>query len=128
MLLVDTFLYAFLAWYLESVVPSSFGTKLPPWFFLMPSYWSPSRPDAQKRTEERAQDGVEQLPPESEEKVAIRINNVSKTFTWGWFSRNSKTVLQDINMKILEDQIFGLLGHNGISSFFYFYLSKSLAS
>ena len=41
MLVVDIFLYLILAWYFDAIVPSSYGTKLPPWFVFMPSYWFP---------------------------------------------------------------------------------------
>jgi len=43
MLFVDIILYYLLALYLENVVPSSSGVKLPPWFFLVPSYWFPEK-------------------------------------------------------------------------------------
>ena len=39
MLLADFFIYAFLAWYFDKVVPTKYGTHLPPWFVLKPSFW-----------------------------------------------------------------------------------------
>ena len=39
MLIFDFFLYGFLAWYLDLVLPSEFGTPLSPFFLFMPSYW-----------------------------------------------------------------------------------------
>lgn len=39
MLIFDAFLYGFLAWYLDKVVPSEFGTPLPFYFLFLPSYW-----------------------------------------------------------------------------------------
>ena len=39
MMLLDTALYLLLAWYLDNVLPSQFGVKLHPLFFLFPSYW-----------------------------------------------------------------------------------------
>lgn len=39
MLLVDTVLYALLAWYLDQVLPTEFGVPLPVYFPLLPSYW-----------------------------------------------------------------------------------------
>eukprot|EP01061_Rhynchopus_euleeides_P015536 TRINITY_DN264_c0_g1_i10.p1 TRINITY_DN264_c0_g1~~TRINITY_DN264_c0_g1_i10.p1 ORF type:complete len:1990 (+),score=845.48 TRINITY_DN264_c0_g1_i10:125-5971(+) len=39
MMVFDTFLYLLLAWYLDSVLPSQYGVKLHPLFFLYPSYW-----------------------------------------------------------------------------------------
>eukprot|EP00599_Poterioochromonas_sp_BG-1_P016760 CAMPEP_0173165656 /NCGR_PEP_ID=MMETSP1105-20130129/21518_1 /TAXON_ID=2985 /ORGANISM="Ochromonas sp., Strain BG-1" /LENGTH=1579 /DNA_ID=CAMNT_0014086689 /DNA_START=11 /DNA_END=4746 /DNA_ORIENTATION=+ len=39
MLFLDAFLYGILAFYLDKVLPSEFGTSLPFYFPLMPSYW-----------------------------------------------------------------------------------------
>ncbi len=39
MMLFDAILYGVLAWYLDKVVPSEFGTPLPFYFPLLPSYW-----------------------------------------------------------------------------------------
>jgi hypothetical protein len=39
MLLLDTMLYIFLAWYLDQVVPREYGTARPVWFLFSPHYW-----------------------------------------------------------------------------------------
>ena len=39
MLLVDTILYGLLAAWLDNIIPTEYGTKRMPWFFLLPSYW-----------------------------------------------------------------------------------------
>lgn len=39
MMLFDALLYGFLAWYFDKVLPSEFGTPLPFYFPLLPSYW-----------------------------------------------------------------------------------------
>jgi ATP-binding cassette subfamily A (ABC1) protein 3 len=39
MLFFDAFLYGILAWYCDKVIPSEFGTSLPFYFPLLPSYW-----------------------------------------------------------------------------------------
>ncbi|KAJ3102571.1 ATP-binding cassette sub- A member 1 [Phlyctochytrium planicorne] len=38
-LLADIGIYGFLAWYFDNTVPNEYGYFLPPWFFLLPSYW-----------------------------------------------------------------------------------------
>ncbi|KAJ1435103.1 hypothetical protein B484DRAFT_417255, partial [Ochromonadaceae sp. CCMP2298] len=48
MLLFDAVLYGVLAWYLDKVLPSEWGTALPYWFPLAPSYWL--GPDAENCT------------------------------------------------------------------------------
>jgi len=40
MVSVDIVLYAFLAFYLDNVLPSEFGAKQKPWFILTPSFWA----------------------------------------------------------------------------------------
>ena len=39
MLFFDAVLYGVLAWYLDNVLPTEFGTQLPLYFPLLPSYW-----------------------------------------------------------------------------------------
>jgi hypothetical protein len=50
-LVFDGFLYLALTWYFDQVVPKQWGTALPFYFPLMPSYWSPAR---RKRLERKA--------------------------------------------------------------------------
>ena len=37
------FLFTLLGLYLDKVLPSQFGVRLPPYFFLLPSYWLSSK-------------------------------------------------------------------------------------
>ncbi|XP_016838488.1 ATP-binding cassette sub-family A member 5 isoform X2 [Nasonia vitripennis] len=39
MMTLDIFLYGLLAYYLDSVVPSEYGTKRPAWFCFTPGFW-----------------------------------------------------------------------------------------
>lgn len=39
MMFFDAVLYGVLAWYLDNVLPSEYGTQLPLYFPLLPSYW-----------------------------------------------------------------------------------------
>ncbi len=39
MMFIDAVLYGILAWYFDKVIPSEYGTPLPFYFPLMPSYW-----------------------------------------------------------------------------------------
>ncbi|KAL7574063.1 hypothetical protein ACA910_015641 [Epithemia clementina (nom. ined.)] len=38
-LILDTFLYLGLAWYLDQVVPREYGAPQPPWFLCLPKFW-----------------------------------------------------------------------------------------
>ena len=42
MLVVDTILYGLLAAWLDNIIPTEYGTRRQPWFFLLPSYWVPN--------------------------------------------------------------------------------------
>lgn len=48
MLFFDAVLYGVLAWYLDNVLPSEFGTPLPLYFPLLPSYWCGSSSSRRK--------------------------------------------------------------------------------
>ena len=42
MMAVDIVLYGLLAAWLDNIIPTEYGTRRKPWFFLLPSYWVPS--------------------------------------------------------------------------------------
>lgn len=52
MMIFDVFLYGFLAWYMDKVIPSEYGTPLPFYFVFLPSYWcsSTGQPKRKRRT------------------------------------------------------------------------------
>ena len=39
MIIVDIFLYLFLALYLDAVIPAEYGKRRPPYFIFLPSFW-----------------------------------------------------------------------------------------
>eukprot|EP00759_Apiculatamorpha_spiralis_P008789 PhF_6_TR15659/c0_g1_i1/m.24334 len=53
MLILDTFLYLFLALYLDVVWPSQWGTRLHPCFCFMPSYWCKKKKTEEPKSMER---------------------------------------------------------------------------
>lgn len=124
MFTVDIFLYLFLAWYLEAVIPSSYGTKLPPWFIFLPSYWFPSSDKVDfTQNVEMASDGVEEVPEQMKSKAVIQISELHKRYSGLLFYTEIKYAINGVSLNLYEDQIFGLLGHNGVLSFSLFLLS-----
>jgi len=43
MMAFDTVLYGFLAYYLDSVIPSEYGVKRKPWFCFTLGFWFPKK-------------------------------------------------------------------------------------
>ncbi|KAI7815451.1 ABC subfamily A member [Rhyzopertha dominica] len=121
MMAFDIVLYGFLAYYLDSVIPSEHGIKRSPLFCLKPSFWCPKKP-IQKipangssvgsivNSEENGQD-IEQVPREMKGREAIRIVELFKSFTS--CRKPEINAVNGINLTIYEGQITAILGHNG---------------
>jgi ATP-binding cassette, subfamily A (ABC1), member 3 len=115
-LMVDSVLWGFLAWYLNRVIPPDYGQALPVWFPFLPSYWCPNQKLA-KAPEEMTED-VEarnasipfepagDLKRQAAEGKSIEIHNLRKTF-------GDKIAIDNLNLSIYSGQITALLGHNG---------------
>lgn len=138
-LFLDVFIYAILAWYFAQVWPSKIGVRKPFYFPLMPSYWFPNSQhsrllannastnndsDCLKITSNNDQKvGVEsghidpelgegEQPPIEEPdenivgKPSVVVRNLRKTF-------NGQVAVNNLSLKMYENEIFALLGHNG---------------
>ncbi|XP_018027871.1 cholesterol transporter ABCA5, partial [Hyalella azteca] len=133
MISLDIVLYLVLALYLDAVVPTEYGTRLKPWFFLQPSFWR--RPNRTSTNELYAQDqldddnlmsserrmsagsvgssgDVEEVGPEMRGKAGVIIRGVCKTFKGGRGKPPIKAV-DNFSLTIYEDEITAILGHNG---------------
>ncbi|XP_072383028.1 cholesterol transporter ABCA5-like [Diabrotica undecimpunctata] len=127
MLMVDIVLYATIAYYLDNVIPSAYGVKRSPFFFLMPSFWVSKHnqmPPNQLNPESSAD--VEPVPRQMQDQEAIRIMNLNKSF------RNCRkptvTALDGINLSIYKGQITAILGHNGAGKTTLFNILTGLSS
>ncbi|KAJ9460508.1 ABC transporter A family member 1 [Diplonema papillatum] len=122
-LAVDTVVYLLLAWYLDNVLPSEWGTHKPFYFCFDPAYWTsgkygyPGR-DRQKMKymdslfwAEKQCDLIEDITDSSmvgTETVAVR--NIRKEFV---VNGNRRVANDDVSLRMYEGQILALLGHNG---------------
>jgi ATP-binding cassette, subfamily A (ABC1), member 3 len=115
-LLVDSVVWGFLAWYLNRVIPPDYGQALPVWFPFLPSYWFPNHKTAKPPVEmaEDVEARNSMIPYESAgelkrqvaEGKSIEINNLRKAF-------GEKIAIDNLNLSIYSGQITALLGHNG---------------
>uniref|UniRef100_A0A2C9L5H4 ABC transporter domain-containing protein n=2 Tax=Biomphalaria glabrata TaxID=6526 RepID=A0A2C9L5H4_BIOGL len=116
MLVVDTILYALLTVYFDHVIPGEYGVRYKPYYFLQYSYWCKSRKSDEMthltipRMSFSQTSDVEAVPGEIEDKVAIRISHLTKTF-----KQDDKTfnAVNGFCLNIYESHITCLLGHNG---------------
>uniref|UniRef100_A0A6P7G817 ATP-binding cassette sub-family A member 9-like isoform X2 n=2 Tax=Diabrotica virgifera virgifera TaxID=50390 RepID=A0A6P7G817_DIAVI len=109
------------------LILGSYGVKRSPIFFLMPSYWRSSHnqiPPNQLNTESSVD--VEPVPREMQDKEAIRIINLNKSFTQ--CRKPTVTALDGINLSIYKGQITAILGHNGAGKTTLFNILTGLSS
>jgi len=128
MLILDCFIYSFLAWYLAQIVPSEVGVRRQPFFLLTPSYWMEiwnsiqkkikkpnqssntlSRPLFGDEEEATQADGELDYPCEvdtSNRDPTVSVRKLIKKF-------GNFTAIDHLGFDMYEDEIFALLGHNG---------------
>jgi len=97
-LVVDTFLLAFLLWWLGQTWQGAYG-KAKPWYFcLMPKYMCKSR---------NFHSSIAPGMSPSEPQPALSIHHLRKVF------RDGKVAVDDLSLEIFPGEIFAVLGHNG---------------
>nr|XP_012599260.1 ATP-binding cassette sub-family A member 17-like isoform X4 [Microcebus murinus] len=115
MLLLDSFLYCLVAWYVESIFPGKYGTPKPWYFFVLPSYWH-GKPIPATQSWLDMRDPVKALKSElfQEEPTdlikGIEIQHLRKVFHRG---KATHIAVKDLTMNLYRGQITVLLGHNG---------------
>ena len=110
-LLLDSFLYGLLTWYIEAVFPGQFGIPRP-WFFpVMRSYWCGMEPHALPDKEAvPLTDGVGNDKFEAEPTnlpLGVAVQHLRKVYA------NGKVAVDDMSLNFYEGQITSFLGHNG---------------
>ncbi|KAK7058691.1 ATP-binding cassette sub- A member 5 [Halocaridina rubra] len=123
MISLDIVIYFTLAFYLDNVVPSDYGTKKKPWFIFQKSFWikedkdlkliSLSSEDNMGYEEDNITQNsdIEAVASEFRGKIAVRMRHLKKTF----HARGKEPIhaVDGISLDIYEDQITAILGHNG---------------
>lgn len=116
-LFFDSIIWGIVTWYLNRVIPPTYGQALPIYFLFLPSYWCPSMPrnkiDVVEDNESAFCD--ENIPTEkvpeatrdqAKEGKSIEVHNLKKTF-------GDKTAIDGLSLSFYNGQITALLGHNG---------------
>ncbi|XP_043210381.1 phospholipid-transporting ATPase ABCA3-like, partial [Amphibalanus amphitrite] len=134
MLCVDIVLYAFLAFYLDNVLPNEYGRRESVFFIFKKSYWFGSNKSlllADMDGDHAALDGqdsspdVEPVSGEVKQKLALRVFGLRKEFT-----NNKKKVVavNDLSLDMYEGQITAILGHNGAGKTTFFNMLTGLTT
>jgi ATP-binding cassette, subfamily A (ABC1), member 3 len=125
MMVVDAVLYGVLAWYLDKILPSEFGTQLPFYFPLLPSYWCGVKIThdgidletlrkqlitAENTDNAKIEPVSSDLLRQQEENRCIMIRNLRKVYET---TAEDRVAVKGLNLDIYEGQCTVLLGHNG---------------
>ncbi|GAM22412.1 hypothetical protein SAMD00019534_055870 [Acytostelium subglobosum LB1] len=113
MLAVDMLFYLLALWYLDKVVPGEFGTTQPLYFFLLPSFWRPSKKSYESIINDHNDSNnmdVEMTPMDIRTKKTVSIRNLKKQFQTG---DGVRTAVDGLYLDMYQDQIHAFLGHNG---------------
>lgn len=117
MMAFDTLLYTTLGLYLERVLPSRYGAREHPLFFLRPAWWgyhgaasSGGAALSAARAEPMDSPSFEPPPPELMSRPSVEIVGLVKRYGSG---RLEKTAVDGLHLSFYSGQISCLLGHNG---------------
>eukprot|EP00850_Spirogloea_muscicola_P018780 SM000176S03111 [mRNA] locus=s176:35560:47252:+ [translate_table: standard] len=105
-------LFSILTWYLEQVIHPQ-GHSQPPWFPFLPSYWRGFKSEKQHLYEGLPLDGLEEAQQDIEERLgkgvqaAVQIRGLRKVYP------GAKVAVHRLDLDVYENEITGLLGHNG---------------
>ncbi|XP_025190796.1 ATP-binding cassette sub-family A member 3-like isoform X2 [Melanaphis sacchari] len=103
MFVVDSFLYGFFAWYIDSVMPGKFGVAKPFNFFCK---WPKNKTENNVMVPiSKSNSKLFEKPPDNYE-VGISVQNLHKRF-------GNFYAVNGVNLDLYKGQITALLGHNG---------------
>eukprot|EP01134_Creolimax_fragrantissima_P005049 CFRG5049T1 len=114
MLLFDSFIFGFIAFYVERVFPGEFGVSLPWNFLFTRKYWASSSSRRQDtvgkmvNSQDILADDEGVLEAEESDRVSgVAVHNLVKEYS------NGKLAVNGVSFKMYEDDVTCLLGHNG---------------
>ncbi|KAI8469139.1 MAG: hypothetical protein J3K34DRAFT_522412 [Monoraphidium minutum] len=111
-LALDVPLWAAATWYLDKVMPRTYGQRLPPWFPLDPAYWRGVHhgPPAAAGAQEAPQDGDYSGGSGS---AAVAVAGLRKVFPSGGGGGGGVVALDGLSFSARRGAVAALLGRNG---------------
>ncbi|XP_065208826.1 phospholipid-transporting ATPase ABCA1-like isoform X2 [Planococcus citri] len=106
MLVVDTCLYCFLAYYINAINPGKFGARKSPFFIFKGLFSYFSKNDNQPLQNLTDSDSKFFEPPPQNAESTIQIKNLHKNY-------GKVYAVRGVNMNIYQGEMTALLGHNG---------------
>ncbi|XP_070598469.1 phospholipid-transporting ATPase ABCA1 isoform X2 [Erythrolamprus reginae] len=109
MMVLDSFLYGMMTWYIEAVFPGQYGIPRPWYFPFMKSYWCGEESGEQWLPSHAAASSeicMEEEP--SHLPLGVSIKNLVKVYRDG-----KKLAIDGLTLNFYEGQITSFLGHNG---------------
>uniref|UniRef100_A0A670YKH3 ATP binding cassette subfamily A member 12 n=1 Tax=Pseudonaja textilis TaxID=8673 RepID=A0A670YKH3_PSETE len=110
LILIDSFIYFILGWYIRNVFPGKYGMAAPWYFPFLPSYWTerygyfPLLSEKLTDVHSASPSNIEPEPTHLE--VGVSLQGITKIY-------ESKAAVQNLNLNFYEGNITSLLGHNG---------------
>lgn len=115
MLMFDSILWSVIAWYLNRVVPSDYGTPLAWYFPFTTSYWCPGTAKApmdDNEVEDKTDPSIpiepisNALKQQDKEGKSVQIKDLRKVY-------GEKIAVDGLSLSMYSGQVTALLGHNG---------------
>nr|XP_021189995.2 phospholipid-transporting ATPase ABCA1 [Helicoverpa armigera]WRX06182.1 ABCA1 [Helicoverpa armigera] len=116
MLILDSILYMLIAMYVEKIRPGLYGVPLPWYFPFTKSFWRPNKSkmaEINKDTRDMEyNDALLKVVHDHDEEpkgvpMGVNIQNLTKIY------KGRKKVVDNLNLRMYENEITVLLGHNG---------------
>lgn len=118
MMVVDALIYFVLAWYLDKVLPKTFGVQYPACFPCSRQFWKNYCFNLRDHLQNVNTDATQSVDDEGGPAVsrAVVISHLRKIFRVRGHtpcSHEDKVAVADLSLEAYKDQITVLLGHNG---------------
>ena len=137
---IDFFLYLFLGYYLQNVLPHEFGIRKPAYFLCTKNFWCKNKNNSKdaKEIEKELEEDNKENNKNDEESADKKLNNNTKenSISENFESEeiysdktnpddilkirnivktfsDGKTAVNNVSLNFYKDEIFALLGHNG---------------